>query len=67
MMQYHFLNNPKSQVNTLSSMREYESALDMTLEQSRMTKETLDAMFEAIKNTCQNSMHTLKERQNFLT
>jgi pepF/M3 family oligoendopeptidase len=43
------LNNLKSQVNTLSSMRGYESALDMTLEQSRMAKETLDAMFEAIK------------------
>lgn len=43
------LNNIKSQVNTLSSLRGYESALDMTLEQSRMSKETLDAMLEAIK------------------
>ncbi len=43
------LNNLKSQINTLTSMRGYESALEMTLEQSRMSKETLDAMFEAIK------------------
>ncbi len=43
------LNNIKSQVNTISSMRGYESALDMTLEQSRMSQDTLDAMFEAIK------------------
>ena len=43
------LNNIKSQVNTLSELRGYSSPLDLTLEQSRMKKETLDAMLIAIK------------------
>ena len=44
------LNNIKSQVNMLSSMRAYKSALDMTLQESRMKRETLDAMLTAIKD-----------------
>ena len=43
------LNNIKLQVNTLTNMRGYDSPLDMTLEQSRMSQATLDAMLEAIK------------------
>lgn len=43
------LNNIKSQVNTISELRGYESPLAMTLSQSRMTKETLDAMLSAMK------------------
>ena len=43
------LNNIKNQVTMLSNKRGYESPLDMTLKQSRMTKATLDAMMEAIK------------------
>lgn len=43
------LNNIKTQVNTICELRGYESPLELTLEQSRMKKETLDAMLEAIK------------------
>ncbi len=43
------LNNIKNQVTMLSNKRGYQSPLAMTLKQSRMTKETLDAMLTAIK------------------
>lgn len=43
------LNNIKTQVNTICDLRGYESPLDLTLEQSKMKKTTLDAMFSAIK------------------
>lgn len=43
------LNNIKNQVTFLCHKRGYESPLAMTLQQSRMTKETLNAMLEAIR------------------
>lgn len=43
------LNNIKNQVTMLCAKRGYESPLAMTLEQSRMKRETLDAMMDAIK------------------
>lgn len=43
------LNSIKGQVNTLCEMRGYENALEQTLIYSDMKKETLDAMFEAMK------------------
>lgn len=43
------LNNIKNQVTFLCHKRGYESPLDMTLKQSRMTRETLDAMLSAIE------------------
>ena len=43
------LNNIKNQVTFLCHKRGYESPLSMTLKQSRMTKETLDAMLDASK------------------
>ena len=43
------LNNIKTQVNTISDMRGYQSPLEMTLTQSRMKKETLDALLQAIR------------------
>jgi len=43
------LNNIKTQVNTICEMRGYESPLSMTLIQSRMKRETLDAMLEAMR------------------
>lgn len=42
------LNNIKSQVNTICDLRGFTSPLDMTLYYSRMKRETLDAMMEAI-------------------
>lgn len=43
------LNNIKNQVTMLAAKRGYESPLAMTLEQSRMTRATLDAMMDSIK------------------
>lgn len=43
------LNNIKNQVTMIAEKRGYASPLAMTLEQSRMSRETLDAMMEAIK------------------
>ncbi|MDF2542959.1 MAG: hypothetical protein K0S47_2677 [Herbinix sp.] len=43
------LNNIKTQVNTICDLRGYESPLAMTLHQSKMKKETLDAMLEAMR------------------
>lgn len=43
------LNNIKAQVNMMAQKRGYESPLAMTLEQSRMKKETLDALWTACK------------------
>lgn len=43
------LNSIKAQVNTESDLRGYGSPLEMTLEDSRMKRETLDAMFQAME------------------
>ena len=43
------INNIKNQVTMLCHKRGYESPLAMTLEQSRMKRETLDALMEAIR------------------
>ena len=43
------LNHIKSQVNTISDLRGFDSPLDMTLYYSRMERKTLDGMMEAIQ------------------
>ena len=43
------INNIKNQVTMLCHKRGYESPIAMTLEQSRMKRETLDALLEAIQ------------------
>ena len=43
------LNNIKTQVNTIYELRGYESPLAMTLQQSKMKQETLQAMLSAMK------------------
>jgi len=43
------LNNIKNQVTMLAKKRGYASVLEMTLQQSRMKRETLDAMMGAIQ------------------
>lgn len=43
------INNIKNQVTMLCKKRGYESVLEMTLNQSRMERKTLDAMMEAIR------------------
>ena len=44
------LNNIKSQVNTITKARGFNSPLEYTLHQSHMKKETLDAMLSAMKD-----------------
>lgn len=43
------LNNIKNQVTMLSAKKGYESPLTMTLENSRMSRQTLDSMMEAVE------------------
>jgi pepF/M3 family oligoendopeptidase len=43
------LNNIKNQVSMLAEKKGYASPLDLTLEQSHMSRQTLDAMMEAIE------------------
>ncbi|WP_327995647.1 M3 family oligoendopeptidase [Brevibacillus choshinensis] len=45
------LNGIKGEVITIAKLRGYESALDKTLKDSRMDKETLDAMLTAIRES----------------
>jgi len=45
------LNGIKGEVITTSEMRGYASPLEMTLKNSRMDKETLDAMLDAMKDS----------------
>lgn len=45
------LNNIKTQVNTICELRGYQSPLELTLNQSKMKKETLEAMLEAIRES----------------
>lgn len=48
------LNNIKLQVNMIARKRGYESPLDQTLKQSKMTRATLDAMMSAIEEHLPN-------------
>lgn len=60
------MNNIKNQVTMLSEKRGYESALAMTLKQSRMTRETLDAMMEAIKEYLPKFRKYLRKKAQLL-
>lgn len=60
------LNNIKTQVNTLCDLRGYESALSMTLQQSRMKKETLDAMLIAIREALPSFHKYLKHKAKIM-
>ena len=60
------LNNIKNQVTFLCHKRGYESPLAMTLKQSRMTKETLDAMLDAIKEYLPTFRKYLRKKAEML-
>ncbi len=45
------LNNIKNQVIMLSAKRGYESVLEMTLKEAKLSRKTLDAMMEAIEES----------------
>ncbi len=60
------LNNIKTQVNTLGELRGYESSLEQTLIQSRMKRETLEAMLEAIREALPTFHKYLKHKAKIL-
>jgi len=60
------LNNIKVQVNTICQLRGYESPLAMTLNHSRLTKETLDAMLSAMKEYLPKFHTYLKKKADML-
>lgn len=60
------LNSIKAQVNLEAELRGYENPLDMTLSQSRMQKETLDAMLTAIRETLPKFHEYLRHKARLL-
>ncbi|OED28662.1 M3 family oligoendopeptidase [Acholeplasma laidlawii] len=60
------LTNIKREVNTMNELRGYESALEKTLDQSNMKKETLDAMISAMKDFRPRFANYLKEKSKYL-
>ncbi|MGF7143130.1 pepF/M3 family oligoendopeptidase [Anaerotaenia torta] len=60
------LNSIKTQVNTICELRGYESALDMTLMQAKMKKETLEAMLEAIREALPSFHKYLKHKAKIM-
>ncbi len=60
------LNSIKAQVNTEAELRGYESPLAMTLEQSRMKKETLEAMFAAMREAFPKFREYLRHKAKLL-
>lgn len=60
------LTNIKREVNTMNELRGYESALEKTLVQSNMKKETLDAMISAMKDFRPQFANYLKAKSKYL-
>lgn len=60
------LNGIKGEVITVSKMRGYESPLAMTLEDSRMSKATLDAMLSAMKESLPTFRKYLRRKAEML-
>ncbi len=60
------LNSIKAQVNLEAELRGYENPLAMTLEQSRMKKETLDAMLEAMREAMPKFHEYLRHKAKLL-
>lgn len=60
------LNHIKSQVTMLSEARGYASPLDMTLEQCHMKRETLEAMFTAMREYLPKFWEYLKAKAHYL-
>ncbi len=60
------LNNIKTQVNTICELRGYASPLDMTLDQAKMKRETLEAMLEAIREALPSFHKYLKHKAKIM-
>ncbi len=58
--------NIKREVNMLAELRGYSSALEKTLETSKMKKETLDAMLAAMKDSLPDFERYFKAKANYL-
>ncbi|MBN3489989.1 M3 family oligoendopeptidase [Acholeplasma equirhinis] len=60
------LTNIKREVNTMVELRGYKSALDKTLQQSRMSEKTLNAMIEAMKDYRPHFAKYLRAKAEYL-
>ncbi len=60
------LNSIKGEANTVAEMRGYESVLDMTLVDSRLSKKTLDAMLSAMKQYLPKFQKYLRHKASLL-
>ena len=60
------LNSIKMEARTLAEARKYDSVLDMTLADSRMDRETLDALWTAIKEYLPHFRRYLKAKARLL-
>lgn len=60
------LNNIKSQVNDISALRGFSSPLDQTLENSKMKRETLDALVAAMEESLPAFRKYLKHKGKLL-
>ncbi len=60
------LNSIKAQVNTEAQLRGYDDALSITLANSRMQKDTLDAMLEAMREYMPKFREYLKHKAKLL-
>lgn len=60
------INHIKRQVTTESVLRGFEAPLDMTLEKSRMSKATLDALLSAMKSNMPKFREYLKQKAKVL-
>ncbi len=60
------LNNIKTQVTTVCELRGHDSPLSMTLKDSKMKKETLDALLEAIRESLPAFHKYLKHKAKLL-
>ncbi|MDO4483545.1 MAG: M3 family oligoendopeptidase [Clostridia bacterium] len=60
------LNSIKQEARTLAKLKGYDSVLAMTLDESRMDKETLDAMWGAIREYLPHFRRYLKAKAKYL-
>ena len=60
------LNSIKMEARTLAKAKGYDSVLDMTLEQNRMDRETLDAMWTAIREYLPHFRRYLRAKAAYL-
>ena len=60
------LNSIKLEARTLAKARGYDSVLDMTLEQNRMDRQTLDAMWTAIREYLPHFRRYMRAKAKYL-